>query len=99
MNPTVVIILSVTAVINLTALTLFCWFKIRTHTAYFWLGALLGASTLAIISNLLIYLGRESTWLYQLSLIVNLSWGAFLIGFFRHLTILLPTCQTTGSRF
>lgn len=94
MNPTVVIILSVTAVINLTALTLFCWFKIRTHTAYFWLGALLGASTLAIISNLLIYLDRESTWLYQLSMIVNLSWGAFLIGFFRHLTAPKPVKKT-----
>lgn len=86
MNQTAVIILSVTAAINLTAITVFSWIKAVKHRAYVWLGALLGASTLAIIDNLFIFLGYDKTWLYHLSMVTNLSWGAFLIGFFRHLT-------------
>lgn len=86
MDQTTVTILSVTAAINLTALTVFCWIKARKHRAYFWLGSLLGASTLAIIDNLLIYRGHDVQWLYVLTVLANLSWGAYLIGFVRAIT-------------
>lgn len=99
MNQTAVIILSVTAAINLTAITVLCWIKAVNHRAYFWLGALFGASTLAITSNLLIYLGYEIPWLFQFSTLVNLSWGAYLIGFFRHLTRTQPIGRTLSIWF
>jgi AraC-like DNA-binding protein len=85
MNDSVVVVISLVAFLNLSAIDVLCWIKSKQHTPYFWLGWLLFAPSMAILSNILIYLNKGSIILYHLQVPFNLVWGGFMISFVKSL--------------
>jgi AraC-like DNA-binding protein len=81
MNDKLVIIISGSAVINLTLITILSWIKYKNRPSNFWLGCMFLASSIAILDNTHIFAGKGTIILYHLALITNLSWGAYLIEF------------------
>jgi AraC-like DNA-binding protein len=84
MGERAVSIISSIAIINLLVTTLVCWLKSKSQRFYFWLGWLILASVLAMLNNLHIYLGYGNIWFYHLTLLLNVSYGAYLILFIRN---------------
>jgi AraC-like DNA-binding protein len=103
MGERVVSIVSSVAIINLLLTAIVCWVKSKKRPFYFWLGWLLFASALAMVSNLHIYLGFGHIVFYHLALLTNVSSGAYLIlfvqrhknepskGWLRNLILFIPT--------
>lgn len=85
MNERVVVIISVLAFINLTAINVLSWMKVKLHPAYFWLGCMFFATSMAITNNLHIFINHGNIWFYHFALFVNLAWGAYLIQFINSL--------------
>ena len=86
MSERVVSIISSIAIINLLVTTLICWFRSKEHRFYFWLGLLIFSSAVAMLNNLHIFLGYGNIWFHHLSMLFNLSYGAYLILFIRNHT-------------
>lgn len=84
MSEKTVIIVSSIAIINLLITTSICWFKSRKVRFYFWLGCLIFAATFAMINNLHIFMGYGNIWVYHVSLLLNVSYGGFLILFVHY---------------
>lgn len=83
MGERAVSIISSIAIINLLVTGIVCWLKTKNQRFYFWLGWLIVSSAIAMINNLHIFLGYGNIWFYHLSLMLNLSYGAYLILFIR----------------
>lgn len=84
MGERAVSIISSIAIINLLVTTFVCWLRSKNQRFYFWLGWLIFASVLAMLNNLHIYLGYGNIWFYHLTLLLNVSYGAYLILFIRN---------------
>lgn len=85
MSERVVVIISVLAFINLTAINILSWIKMKQHPAYFWLGCMFFATSMAITNNLHIFINHGNVWFYHFALFVNLTWGAYLTQFINSL--------------
>lgn len=84
MGERAVSIISSIAIINLLVTTLICWFRSKDNRFYFWLGWLIFSAAVAMLNNLHIFLGYGSIWFHHLSMLLNLSYGAYLILFIRN---------------
>lgn len=85
MSERVVVIISALAFINLTAINILSWVKVKQHPAYFWLGCMFFATSMAITNNLHIFINHGNIWFYHFALFVNLAWGAYLTEFINSL--------------
>ena len=81
MNERFVLIISASAIFNLSLIAILSWFKSKNKPAYFWLGWMFFASAMAILDNTLILDGEGSILFYHLGLFLNLSWGGYIISF------------------
>lgn len=77
--------ISITAIFNLTIVSIFSWIKSKQKPADFWLGWMFFAAGFAIFDNTLIYSGYNFVSVYHIALILNLVWGGYLISFVRAL--------------
>ena len=55
------------------------------HPAYFWLGCMFFATSMAITNNLHIFINHGNILFYHFALFVNLAWGAYLTLFINSL--------------
>ncbi len=81
MSNNLVVIISSTAVIDLSLIALLSWMKARYRPANFWLGWMFFATAVAILDNTHIFVGKGTIILYHVGLLFNLAWGAYLIAF------------------
>ena len=79
MDEKVVAVISSVAIVNLLLASIVCWFNSFRHRYYFWLGWLIFSAAFAMINNLHIYLGYGNIWIYHISLLLNVSYGAYLV--------------------
>lgn len=77
------LLISLLATINLLTYSVFSWLRIKKDPAFFWFGLSMFAASIAIANNSLIIAGEGNAFLYHISIFVNLSYGAYLILFFR----------------
>lgn len=84
MDEKVVAVISSVAIVNLLLASIVCWFNSFRHRYYFWLGWLIFSAAFAMINNLHIYLGYGNIWIYHISLLLNVSYGAYLVFFIRN---------------
>lgn len=92
MNEKIVVIISACAIFNLTMISALSWIKSGKNPSYFWLGSMFFAAAMAILDNICIYTGHGSIILYHIAIILNISWGAYLILFVKNL-------RSTGKVF
>jgi AraC-like DNA-binding protein len=85
MNEKLVLIITSVAAFSLILTSILSFRKAKENVGYFWLGMLFLSIVIAFVSNLLIFLKSGSVLLYHLSVILNLSWGAYLILMFTNL--------------
>jgi AraC-like DNA-binding protein len=85
MNEKLVVIISASAIFNLTMITLLSWIKSVKYPSYFWLGCMFFSASMAILDNICIFVGQGNIFLYHLAMLFNLSWGAYLILFIKNL--------------
>lgn len=85
MHENIIASISVLAAFNLTLLALVCWFRTKKAPAYFWLGCMFIGAAIGITSNSHIHFGKGVILLYHISLILDLSWGGYLILFVQSL--------------
>jgi AraC-like DNA-binding protein len=81
MNDKLILIISASAVLNLSLITILSWVKSKDKPANFWLGWMFFASCVAILDNTFIFADRGTILLYHLGLFSNLSFGGLLITF------------------
>ena len=86
MGEKAVSIISSIAIINLLVTSLVCWFKSKNHRFYLWLGWIIFSSAIAMINNLHIFLDYGNIWFNHFSLLINVSFGAYIILFIRNHT-------------
>lgn len=78
----IVIAISVLAIVNFLVVSLVCWFRNMHGHASQWLGLMMFVVVLAMLSNVLIYMGFDCKWAYNVSIFANVSFGGMLIEFF-----------------
>lgn len=83
MEERLVSIISSIAIVNLLLTAIVCWIKAKQYRFYLWLGLLIFASAIAMLNNLHIRAGVGHILLFHVALLLNLSFGAFLILFIR----------------
>ena len=81
MNDKIVVLISGSAIFDLSLLAILCWIKSKNRPSNFWLGCMFFATAAAILDNLFIFIGRGSIILYHLGLALNVVWGGYLISF------------------
>jgi AraC-like DNA-binding protein len=81
MNDQLVIIISGSAVLDLTLIAILSWFKTKNRPANFWLGWMFFATAIAILDNTHILVGKGTIILYHIAIFFNLGWGGYLIAF------------------
>ncbi|MDD4971830.1 MAG: helix-turn-helix domain-containing protein [Paludibacter sp.] len=95
MNENLVVIISATAIFNLTLITILSWIKATKQPSYLWLGFMFFAACIAILDNISIFTGNGNILLYHSAMLLNISWGAYLILF----TNSLRTSKTNNSKY
>ncbi|MFT3751839.1 MAG: hypothetical protein QM800_02835 [Paludibacter sp.] len=85
MGDKLIIIISGSAVLNLTLLSAISWFKSKNKPSAFWLGWLFFATAAAILDNTLIFIGAGTIFFYHLGVATNLAWGGYLIAYISSL--------------
>ncbi len=81
MNEKIVVLISGSAIFDLSLLAILSWFKSKQRPSNFWLGWMFFAAAAAILDNVFIYIGKGSIILYHLGLVLNVVWGGYLISF------------------
>jgi len=83
MNDKLVLIISGTAVFDLTLMAVLSWIKSKNKPSAFWLGCMFFAASAAILNNTCIFDNNGSIILYHIGVISNLSFGGLLISFVK----------------
>jgi AraC-like DNA-binding protein len=81
MSDRLIIIISGTAILNLTLIAILSWLKSKSRPANFWLGWMFFASAAAILDNTYIFEGKGTIILYHIGIFFNLAFGGYLIAF------------------
>lgn len=81
MNEKLVLIISASAILNLSLIAILSWVRSKNNPANFWLGWMFFAIGIAILDNTFIFAGRGSIFLYHLGEFSNLSFGGLMITF------------------
>ncbi len=81
MNEKLVLIISASAILNLSLIAILSWVKSKENPANFWLGWMFFAASVAILDNTFIFADRGTILLYHLGVFSNLSFGGLLITF------------------
>ena len=90
----IAIILSATTILNLILITILSWLKSVKHPSCFWLGLLFFSTCMAILNTICLYIGKGSVLLNHVAMLLNLSWGAYLILFIKSIQL---TKKETGN--
>jgi len=91
MNDNLVLIISVSAIFDLTLIAILSWIKSRNRPANFWLGWMFFAASAAILDNVCIFEGKGTILLYHIGVFANLSFGGLIISIVR--SFLNPECD------
>lgn len=85
MEKNTILTIAVLGAFNLGLLTIICWIRSVKIPAFFWLGWIFFPPTMAIINNTHFLLENGNIILYHITLLLNVSWGAYLYLFFQNL--------------